>query len=95
MIQNMATHVCSQCGHQDPVFGHEGGKALADEYNSRLLANIPLSRRIRETSDAGNPLVAAEPDSADATAYRTAAAEMVSVLETATSPVTPTISMTD
>lgn len=95
MIQNMATHVCSQCGHEDPVFGHEGGKALADEYNSRLLANIPLSRRIRETSDAGNPLVAAEPDSADATAYRTAAAEMVSVLETATSPVTPTISMTD
>ena len=95
MIQNMATHVCSNCGHEDPVFGSEGGVNLANEYDSRLLANIPLSRQIRETSDAGQPIVIAEPESVDAMAYRGAAAEVMASLDAATRPATPTISMTD
>lgn len=95
MIQNMATHVCSSCGHEDPVFGSEGGERLANEYNSRLLANIPLSRRIRETSDAGEPIVIAERESADAVAYRNAAAEVMASLETAKQPASPIISMSD
>ena len=95
MIQNMATHVCSNCGHEDPVFGSEGGVNLANEYDSRLLANIPLSRQIRETSDAGQPIVIAEPESAGAMAYRDAAAEVMASLDAATRPATPTISMTD
>ena len=95
MIQNMATHVCSNCGHEDPVFGSEGGERLANEYDSRLLANIPLSRRIRETSDAGKPIVIAERESVDALAYRDAASEVMASLETTKQPATPTISMTD
>ncbi len=95
IIQNMATHVCSNCGHEDPVFGSEGGVNLANEYDSRLLANIPLSRQIRETSDAGQPIVIAEPESAGAMGYRDAAAEVMASLEAATRPPTPTISMTD
>ena len=95
MIQNMATHVCSNCGHEDPVFGSEGGVNLANEYDSRLLANIPLSRQIRETSDAGQPIVIAEPESAGAMAYRDAAAEVMASLDAAVPPATPTISMTD
>ena len=95
MIQNMATHVCSNCGHEDPVFGSEGGVNLANEYDSRLLANIPLSRQIRETSDAGQPIVIAEPESVGAMAYRDAAAEVMASLDAARRPATPTISMTD
>jgi ATP-binding protein involved in chromosome partitioning len=95
MIQNMATHVCSNCGHEDPIFGSEGGENLANEYDSRLLANIPLSRRIRETSDAGEPIVLAEPDNAGALAYRDAASVIMASLDKATRPAAPTISMTD
>ena len=60
MVQNMATHVCSNCGHEDPVFGSEGGDSLAKEYNAEVIADIPLSRQIRETSDAGLPIVLAD-----------------------------------
>lgn len=95
MIQNMATHVCSNCGHEDPVFGSEGGVNLANEYDSRLLANIPLSRQIRETSDAGQPIVVGDPESAGALAYRGAAAEVMASLNAAARPAAPTISMTD
>ena len=95
MIQNMATHVCSNCGHEDPIFGSEGGENLANEYDSRLLANIPLSRRIRETSDAGEPIVLAEPGNAGALAYRDAASVIMASLDKAARPAAPTISMTD
>ena len=95
MIQNMATHVCSNCGHEDPIFGSEGGENLANEYDSRLLANIPLSRRIRETSDAGEPIVLAEPDDAGALAYRDAASVIMASLDKAARPAAPTISITD
>ena len=95
IIQNMATHICSNCGHEDPVFGSEGGANLANEYDSRLLANIPLSRQIRETSDAGQPVVMAEPESVGAMAYQEAAAEVMASLNAAARPAAPTISMTD
>jgi len=87
--------VCPNCGHEDPVFGSDGGANLANEYNSRLLANIPLSRRIRETSDAGEPIVIAEPESVDALAYRDAVSEVMTSLEALKRPSMPTISMTD
>ena len=48
MVQNMATHICSNCGHEDPVFGSDGGQTLANEYEAPVLANIPLSRVIRK-----------------------------------------------
>ena len=95
VVQNMATHVCTACGNEDPIFGSDGGIELADEYNARLLANIPLTRRIREESDGGAPLVIAAPDSAEADAYREAVAAVMEQLKSQEAPATPTITMAD
>lgn len=95
MVQNMATHVCSNCGHEDPVFGSEGGDSLAKEYNAEVIADIPLSRQIRETSDAGLPIVLADTQGAVAGLYQKAAATLMKTLIDAQTPSAPTISMTE
>ena len=53
IVENMAMHVCSNCGHAEAIFGSDGGKALADKLNVPLLAQLPLSLPIREAMDAG------------------------------------------
>jgi ATP-binding protein involved in chromosome partitioning len=55
IIENMATHICSQCGHEDPVFGSGGGSIIARDYKTRLLGSLPLEISIREQGDAGIP----------------------------------------
>ena len=95
MVQNMATHICSNCGHEDPIFGSGGGEILATEYEAPVLANIPLSRVIRETSDAGAPISAVDKDGSVAAAYREAAATVMATLSGSEAPRVPTISMTD
>jgi ATP-binding protein involved in chromosome partitioning len=95
MVQNMATHVCSNCGHEDPVFGSAGGDSLAKEYNGQVIADIPLSRQIRETSDAGLPIVLADTEGAVAGVYQKAAETLMKTLTDAQTPAAPTISMTD
>ena len=87
--------MCTACGHEDPIFGSDGGADLADEYNLQLLANIPLTRRIREESDGGAPLVTAAPDSTEAEAYRQALVAVMKQLKAQEVPVTPTITMAD
>jgi len=69
VVENMSTHVCSNCGHEEHVFGAGGGKRMADQYGVDLLAELPLDIRIREHADAGKPTVAADPDSALGRAY--------------------------
>jgi ATP-binding protein involved in chromosome partitioning len=91
----MATHVCSNCGHQDPVFGSAGGDSLAKEYNAQVIADIPLSRQIRETSDAGLPIVLADTEGAVTGVYQKAAETLMKTLTDAQTPAAPTISMTD
>ena len=95
MVQNMATYVCSHCGHEDPVFGSDGGEILANEYEAPVLANIPLSRVIRETSDSGAPISAIDKDGAVAAAYREAATAVMATLSESDGPRAPTISMTE
>src|SRR5690348_1919193 len=63
IIENMATHVCSNCGHEEHVFGEGGGARMAEQYGVPLLGSLPLDIRIREQADGGNPTVAAMPDS--------------------------------
>ena len=63
VVENMAVHVCSNCGHAEHLFGEGGGERLADEYEVDLLASMPLSMMIREQADSGKPTVVAEPDS--------------------------------
>ena len=73
VIENMATHICSECGHEDAIFGSGGAEKIVEDFDVRLLGRLPLDSRIREQTDAGKPTVVAEPDSAIAQAYRQAA----------------------
>jgi ATP-binding protein involved in chromosome partitioning len=70
IVENMAVHVCSNCGHAEHIFGAGGGERMAQQYGVPLLGSLPLDLRIREQADGGNPTVVAEPDSAIAMAYR-------------------------
>lgn len=69
MIENMSTHICSNCGHEEHVFGHGGVAAEAAKLNVPLLAEIPLHLDVRLAADRGAPIVAAKPDSAQAQAF--------------------------
>jgi ATP-binding protein involved in chromosome partitioning len=70
IVENMAVHVCSNCGHAEHVFGEGGGERMAAQYGVPLLGSLPLDIRIREQADSGRPTVVAEPDSAIAATYR-------------------------
>lgn len=70
IIENMATHICSNCGHAEAIFGEGGGARMAEQYGVELLGQLPLARQIREQMDSGQPTVAADPDSPAAAAYR-------------------------
>ena len=76
IVENMAVHVCSQCGHAEHIFGAEGGKKMAAEYNVDYLGALPLKLSIREQADAGRPTVVAEPDSEVAGLYKAVARQV-------------------
>ena len=76
LVENMAVHVCSNCGHAEHVFGQGGGERMAAQYGVPLLGSLPLEIGIREQGDAGVPVVVAVPDSAAARAYRATARRM-------------------
>jgi len=69
VVENMATHVCSQCGHEEAIFGDKGGERLARDYHTQILGQLPLNMAIREGSDNGKPVVSAQPESPEAKAY--------------------------
>jgi len=70
IVENMSTHVCSNCGHIEPIFGEGGGKAMCRDYNVPFLGGLPLDGSIRAQSDSGRPTVVANPDGAVAATYR-------------------------
>lgn len=82
VVENMATHVCSHCGHEDAIFGAGGGEALAAECGVALLGRLPLDSRIRAEADAGRPTVVAAPDTARGRAYLDFARRTAGVLAT-------------
>jgi ATP-binding protein involved in chromosome partitioning len=69
VVENMSTHVCSNCGHEEPIFGSGGGRRMAAQYGVDLLGELPLDIRIREQADGGRPTVVAEPESTLGRAY--------------------------
>ena len=69
VIENMSTFVCPDCGAEHPIFGHGGAEAEAERIGAPFLGPVPLDMRIRETSDAGRPVVAIEPKGPHARAY--------------------------
>lgn len=70
IIENMSTHICSNCGHEEHVFGEGGGLRMAAQYGVPMLGSLPLDIRIREQADGGQPTVVAMPDSDIAARYR-------------------------
>jgi ATP-binding protein involved in chromosome partitioning len=70
IVENMSTHICSNCGHEEAIFGSGGGERMAAEYGVPLLGQMPLDLRIRAETDSGQPTVVAEPDSPIAQRYR-------------------------
>ncbi|MCG8382090.1 MAG: iron-sulfur cluster carrier protein ApbC [Gammaproteobacteria bacterium] len=70
VIENMSTHICSECGHEEHIFGIGGGVKMATDYDVELLGSLPLDIRIREQADAGLPSVAADPEGELAQKYR-------------------------
>jgi ATP-binding protein involved in chromosome partitioning len=73
IVENMAVHVCSNCGHAEHVFGEGGGERMAAQYGVPLLGSLPLDIRIREDADGGHPSVISDPTSPVSQAYRTIA----------------------
>ncbi|MFL6617997.1 MAG: iron-sulfur cluster carrier protein ApbC [Povalibacter sp.] len=69
IVENMSTHICSNCGHEEHIFGAGGGRRMAEQYGVDLLGELPLDIHIREQMDAGRPTVVAEPESARGRAY--------------------------
>jgi len=80
IVENMAVHICSECGHREHIFGEHGGARIAADYDVALLASLPLAVSIREQTDSGNPTVVAEPDSAVTAIYLEAAAAVQAAL---------------
>jgi len=70
VVENMAVHVCSRCGHAEHVFGAGGAQRMSREYGVEVLGSLPLDIRIREQADSGRPTVVAEPDSDIARTYK-------------------------
>ena len=76
IVENMAVHVCTQCGHVEHIFGADGGKKMAAEYNMDYLGALPLSMQIRLQADSGRPTVVAEPDGEVAGIYKAVARQV-------------------
>jgi len=70
IVENMSTHICSKCGHEEHIFGAGGGEKMCQDYGVELLGSLPLDIHIREQADSGNPTVAANPDGTIAKVYR-------------------------
>jgi ATP-binding protein involved in chromosome partitioning len=76
IVENMAVHVCSQCGHIEHIFGADGGKTMAAEYGMDYLGALPLSMQIRVQADSGEPTVVSDPDGEVAGIYKAVARQV-------------------
>ena len=76
IVENMAAHVCSQCGHIEHIFGADGGKKMAAEYGMDYLGALPLDINIRMQADSGRPTVVADPEGEVAAIYKTVARQV-------------------
>jgi ATP-binding protein involved in chromosome partitioning len=80
IVENMAVHVCSQCGHEEHIFGADGGKKMAAEYGMEYLGALPLDMQIRLQADGGRPTVVADPDGALAGIYKAIARKVAATV---------------
>ncbi len=80
VVENMSTHICTACGHEEAIFGDGGGEQMAVDFEIPLLGKLPLAMEIRSSLDEGNPTVVKEPDSSLANSYRSLALRTAGVL---------------
>ncbi|QEA13444.1 iron-sulfur cluster carrier protein ApbC [Comamonas flocculans] len=78
IVENMAVHICSHCGHAEHIFGEDGGRRLAQDYEMPYLGALPLALHIRLQADSGRPTVFAEPDGEVARLYKAMARQLAS-----------------
>jgi ATP-binding protein involved in chromosome partitioning len=83
IVENMSTHICSHCGHEEPIFGSGGGARMAEQYGVPLLGQLPLDLRIREDLDHGRPTVVSAPESELTESYRAVARKVAARLSMA------------
>ncbi len=76
IVENMAVHVCSNCGQVEHIFGADGGKKMAADYNMVYLGALPLNMQIRLQADSGKPTVVADPDGEVAGIYKAVARQV-------------------
>ena len=91
IVENMATHICSQCGHEEAIFGHGGGADVAHQYQTELLGSLPLDRSIREQGDQGSPVMVADNQSQIAANYLQIAQRLMTQLEKGDAATAPEI----
>lgn len=97
VVENMSTHICSNCGHAEPIFGDGGGHEIAELYETELLGQLPLALTIREQVDSGMPSVVADPEGEYAAIYRQVARKLAVKLAVAAQqqPEAPSIVIAD
>ncbi|MCL7462091.1 iron-sulfur cluster carrier protein ApbC [Pseudomonas sp. NW5] len=95
VVENMAVHICSNCGHAEHLFGEGGGAKLAAQYGVEVLASLPLAMAIREQADGGRPTVVAEPEGPIAALYQVLARKVGARLLRQAAPVLPSIQISE
>ncbi|MCF6251018.1 MAG: iron-sulfur cluster carrier protein ApbC [Methylococcaceae bacterium] len=80
LVENMSMHICSNCGHEEAIFGQGGGETMAKKNDIELLGSLPLDIKIREFSDSGRPTVVADPEGRPTEIYKTIARKMAAKL---------------
>mgnify|MGYP003624193733 CR=1 FL=1 len=96
VVENMGLHICSECGHAEHIFGEGGAARIARDYAVTVLGSLPLEKSIREGSDAGVPIVAADAYGKVAEIYRAIAVQVASTVQDLNSSLsTPNISIVD
>jgi ATP-binding protein involved in chromosome partitioning len=82
VVENMSTHICSSCGHEEAIFGSGGGARMAQESDIDLLGALPLEMSIRLQADNGKPSVVSDPEGRIAEIYRSIARKAAARLST-------------
>ena len=91
IVENMATHICSNCGTEESIFGDGGGELVAEQYATQLLGSLPLDKTIREQGDAGTPISIADINSEISSHYKKIAQRLMAELEKSDSQSAPQI----
>ncbi|TDX30869.1 ATP-binding protein involved in chromosome partitioning [Modicisalibacter xianhensis] len=94
VVENMSLHICSNCGHSEPIFGQGGGERIAEQYGTQLLGQLPLQLSIREQADGGKPTVVADPEGGITETFRSIARAVTEGVEGQANE-SPSISFSD